>query len=712
MFKAKPTSQAIPQQSAIRARNVFVRKRGNKTPLEDALATANGEQTVALVRFARQQQNSYKTALFTWRENRKRWAEEAVDVFKWRQRPDVDEDGQPKIFRQQNDSLNVVASLAEFASAQAEQDLFGGEPWFASIPVGKSDPKLSESMQKHLQWTYRDGQLVQTYADGVTTAACLGEHFSKVTYEKEIDYYEAPVNVMEINGAPAMVDGKTIGSEREAADLVAAGALVVPAGAKITWRRGYQTREDVRFQGTRTTKLNHQNVAFREDAPKLELRFTNFYHEVEMSVSEAMASLKLSRADALSLARVADVDQAEREEFNEVDAHPDSSGGEVETVVFGTLEEEMLMNRRVRLLECWVRVDPFGSGRAINAYMVISTDQGDDRLWYCDYLANLTPKGALPVFCHVWEREPDRLYGRGFFAKYSHVQKQVDDLWNQIAFRNRMHSNPFSAIRTENIESEEDDPNIRIEPGGSVTPKAGKTLKECIEFLEMPDLDERSMELMQIGIQMVQLRSGITQASQGDMSALPENNTATGIRQLMSRAAVLIKKPIRRLRRSVGTEWQLTVNLFYGNFDRDEAFVWGEGEHMELLNMTAEQVRNLEIDCRMLLTQEQNQTKLESAQVASASLTEYLAQPEINKVSMRPLTLQIIKALEFDQADYIVRQPILTAEDAIAVLPPEEQNRLMLALQMLAQAQSSQPIPGAVAPGQPPTPTTSSNETQ
>lgn len=688
----------VPSRTAKRARNVLRRKGKGKTPFEDALASDDTGKAERLVQWARNEFTKYHGDLGTWRENRRRYANEAADVFTHRERDresarEKAANGAPAVFTLANDSLNVVASLAEFASAQTEQDIVGGEPWFAALPVGRLDKKLGEDIQKHLQWLHRDGRLVSQYGRAITTAACLGEVFTKTYYDIETDLHEAEVNVLHIDGKPVMDADEYI----EAGPAGEARAAEMKLKGKPEWLPIYMVREPVIRQGTDVELLRHEDVAFRADASDLDLRFTNFYNQVEMTVLDAKKRFKLSKQDALRLAREASRDQTpDPVEFeSDIDAPPDVGNGQEEA--FGDAEEERLLNLRVRLIEGWVKVDPFGDGTARRLYLVFPP-VNSDWLVYGNYLANLSPKAELPVKCHTWEPVPGKLYGRGFFAKYAHVQTQVDDTWNQVGFRNRMHANPITAYHPENLEKDENDGDLAIYPGMNVKPKANKTLKDVLEFAEMPDLDDRSMELMQIGIQMVQLRSGVSSASQGDMSGMPENNTATGIRQLMSRAAVLLKKPSRNLRRSFGGAFSYNVKLTYANFDRQEAFVWGEGANQEMIEMTPEMVADLDIDVRMLLTQEQNASKLEGATAAIGAFMQWVTLPELEKQSARPLFLQAIKALEFDQADEIIREAIVTLEDAVAVLPPEEQQRAMMMMQMAAQAQAAIAVPASVSP--------------
>ncbi len=693
------------EQTAKVAKAALTNKRV-KTPLEDALAQGDGDRTVKLVQWARQQYQQYHSDLTTWRENRRKYAQESQDVFTHREAGVTDpgtHDTPRMVFEFQNKSLNIVAGLAEFAAAQAEQDLFGGEPWFAAVPVGKSDPVLADNIQKHLQWSFRDGRLASKYCSAVTLAACLGEAFTKTTYDIETDRYEGEIDALHVNGQPVMNGDAYVTTDEEAK------ALTPPPKGKLEWKKLFVERDEVIRHGVETAILHHNDVAFREDAPELDLKYTNFYNLIELSVLEARQRFNLSLEDAVRLGLESNTSHTVPTAANRpdtVDAQNRASGDDQRNV-YGDEETERALNMRVRLVEGYVKVDPFGDGIGRRLYIVF-TPSSEDWLVYGNYLANLSPKGELPVKCHVWEEVPGKLYGRGFFGKYASVQLHIDDTWNQVGFRNRLHSNPIGAFNPAKLERDDDESDLELRPGDMLRLKGDATLDQVIQFMEIPDMDSRSMELLQIGMQMAQLRSGITSASQGDLSSVPENNTATGIRQLMSRAAVLMKKPVRGLRRSFNGEFSFAVKLHYANFDRTEAFQVGEGENTKILEMTPEMVRNLDIDVRMLLTQEQNQTKLQGAQVATGLLAQYIGTPEFEKPHARPLYVQAMKALEFDQPEEIIREPMVALEDAMASLPPEQQQRLTALLQLEAAAAQPQgptnpAAPAAPAPQQPAT---------
>ncbi len=722
----------VDEVARLRARAALVRKR-HKTPLEDALAADGGAKAVRLVQWARAQRTGYDAKLGLWRENRRRWAQEAQDIFDHRAegrrrgrgceggggRGVYDYDGVGAgrdddaasgcVFEARNDSINIVAALAEFAAAQCEQDIFGGEPWFTVMPEGREDPLLAEEIQKHLQWSFRDGRYVDAQCAGIDHATALGEAFSKTFYSVVSDEHEERVPCLHIDGKAAVdAEGEYVTTDGQVAAL---GDFT----GKAEWRTAYAKRQRVIWQGVETVPVHFNDISFREDAPALDLLHTNVYVSVEMSVAQARERFHLSKEDALRLARCAGLGlgvnggggsgagsggdaRARERQMDAVAVGPaggDSGCGMAEEVL-GADELERMLNTRVRLIEGYMMADVLGAGRTSRVCVVFPPAHEDWVVW-ADYLANISPRAELPVHVEVWEPVPHKLYGRGFFAKYAYVQTGCDELWNQVQFRNAMHANPITAIRAGNLERDEDDGDLVLRPGLAITPKGTNKLADCIEFAQLPDLDDRSMELFQVGMQLAQLRSGISSASQGDLSALPENNTATGIKSLMSRAAVLLKKPVRRMRRSKGRAFSYAVRLFYANFDREEAFVWGEGRNAELVRMTPEKVANLDLDVRMLLTQEQNQTKLEGAQVASGLIGQWLQVPEAEKAAVRPLFLQAIKALEFDQADEIVRQPMVKIEDCISLLSPEEGERLKGMLGAAAQGAAAAAGPEVAA---------------
>jgi len=111
------------------------------------------------------------------------------------------------------------------------------------------------------------------------------------------------------------------------------------------------------------------------------------------------------------------------------------------------------------------------------------------------------------------------------------------------------------------------------------------------------------------------------------------------------------------------------VKLLYANQDADETFVHGSGEHLVLARLSAAEVRDLDIHVELLLSQAQNQTKLENAKAGIQIHAQYVALPETEKGAARSLYLQALRALDFADADSIIRQPVTQAQGQPSLQP-------------------------------------------
>lgn len=678
-----------------------------KTPLEDLLTSprrngTDNPRAVQLVRWAKQQRESYLLQLNDWRLNRIRYLQEMQDNFSHRKQESIPEWTLKKhleeVFQTSNDSMNVVGAICEFAAASAENDLFGAEPWFASSPIGRADPALAEQVQKHLRWTFRDGKLVQNYCRIIDHAAALGECFVKSSYHVETDEHDEQALALHANGKPVVDQAGRYIDSMEAAQADAA----TPAGKKrlkgksLEWKTAFRKVQTVISQGIDQTIIHPNDIAFREAAPELDLRFTNVYVRAEMSVMDAMRRFNLSKDDALKLAKLATLQIKTEERETTTDAPSSETIANTLGDELGEDDAERLINSRIELVEGFILADPVGDGKQRRCYIVFVA-AAEDWLVYADYLANVSPKSELPVKVHVWERVPHKLYGRGFFAKYATIQNFLDKTWNAVQTRNNYHSNPIVGWHRDYLQRDDNEEDLTLKPGEPIELAQNKKLSEAVEMLVLPDADNRSMELFSTAIQLLQLRSGISSAGQDSVSGVPEANTATGVKQLMSRAAVILKRPVNNLRRSITNEFSFETKLIYANFDREEAFVFGEGENAELVQMTPEQVHNLDLDVRLLLTQQGNAMKLEGAKAAQDAFVSWISIPEVEKPAARPLFIQSLKALEFDAAEEIIRQPNVQIEDCILALPPEQAARLQNLL-ALEQQVATNPTPTQTKP--------------
>jgi hypothetical protein len=710
----RPLSEA-ERRNALYLRAQIVERKKQKTPLETRLGA---DRLIWLAQYATNRWRALYSSLGSWRSKLEIFQQQAEDAFAWR-RSVANRNSGESIFQVQNDSLNMIGAFAEFFTAQAENDILGSEPWFIAKPIGKSDKNLGEQISAHAQWKFRQTNLESAYKEAIGIAADLGTCFTKKTWETHIDRFDTVKKVLTLNKKPVLTSaGEHILSTDKIVDEELDGIPPKVPGQPRRYAEKDPTvdldavdayeyndfradQEKVTFAGNRAYNLDFRDVAFDPTAPELDLNKTDFFHKFRKRLYDVCIEYKLDDMAKFRLYQAVGVDKNEASGDNPMQwrdedkpdegniQHPDSKG---------------IDNTPITLVEGYMRVDPTGTGHRLgNIYCVFAPEL--DLIIKCDYLQNVTPEGMLPIHAHVINRVRNRIVGRGFFEKFELVQTFIDDLFNRICYRERKHSNPLTALDKTKLKLEDEEEPDFEKP---LNLKADQKLDDAVQFKTYPDLSDKGVQMLQLMVQMVQMRTGITAAQQGDLAGLPENNTATGIRQLMSRAAVLLKSPIMHLKRGFEKDVDYNVVLLYSNFDREEAFVFGEGENEELVTLTPEMVIGIRFHITLTMSQAQNQAKIETCERATQLHLQYTQLPELEKQSGRSLYVQAIKALEFVDAEIIIRQAIITLEDAITVLPDEQK---AIAQQVVTAGVASIMQQQAAAPAANVTPITSTPPT-
>jgi hypothetical protein len=326
-------------------------------------------------------------------------------------------------------------------------------------------------------------------------------------------------------------------------------------------------------------------------------------------------------------------------------------------------------NPVVSLVEGFVRCDPFQTGKPIRLHVIFSPTL--NILFNVDYLANVTPEGMLPVFPVRIHKEAGKILGTGWFEKYESANNAVDRQYNAVTKRNEESSSVISGIQPDALADKSQAKTFVMDPLKPVLLASGKTLADFIQFLAIPDVNSRAVELLNQMLQMNQMRSGITSAAQGELKGVPNASTATGVKDLTSRGAILLKSQIDEVSTDIQSLVEYNVILVYANQDHDETFVWGEGADSELLSIAAGDVQGLRMNVTLTLVQAQNAAKLENAQTAIGIIQVWIGIPETEKEAVRPAFVQAIASLGFRNADDIIRQAAVDAEGVLAMLPPD-----------------------------------------
>lgn len=611
-----------------------------------------------LLQYCTDQWTSLHGSLSGWRAKLEKFERMADDDYSDRiGRPAPEKsDATRSIFSKQNHTLGVTSGFADFLFAQVKEDIFGTRPWIAATPQGQSDGDLADRLSKYSQYKFDQSDIEATMTDALRSACDLGTVFVKERWEKDVETYETKDYVAhDLQGNPLTGPGGDF--VRTVEDLE---AMSLQDG-QFEWAERLFPETVTVFANVAADLLDFKDVAFDNTAPYLNLRFTDFFHRFRMGVLDAISFYKLDEEQAQLLRNTLNDDR------NEARAHRDENT----TTQGERLSGDMDANPQVVMVDGYVRVDPFQKGSPKRIHVVFMPELGV--LLWCDYLAEETPDGALPVFPVRCFKYPGRITGRGYFEKYEDANNAIDAQYNSVTYANRRASVPITGIHRDALADEMEGRNIEISPDMICDLATDKKLADFIEFLQYPDLSNRSIELLNQMLQMAQMRSGITSAAQGELKGVPSASTATGTRDIQSRGAVLTKVPVKQMTDDVEQAAAFAVFMLCANQDTDETFMWGEGKDAELVELKSAEVRNIRANVSLTLSRSQSQNKLEAAMAAANLGLQYVSLPEVDKQSQRRLYVQALSSLGFNDADKIIREASTNPLSILQLLPPDLQ---------------------------------------
>ena len=665
-----PHANAATRERESLAAAASPRPRGKSLPKgKTALALSlSPSQTDWLAQYATDQWNAYHLALAGWRSKMKKYERIAeMDRSDRKGAPDHDRTSATKtIFDDSNRSLGLVSGFADFAFAQARDDLFGTAPWFAANPQGLADEALATAITRHAHWKFNQTSLKECFTDSLRIAVDTGTAFPKLTWRREIETYETIKKVaIGPDGTPAL---NPDGSYATLDDLG-----LPPDAPEVATQEMLVEEQATVYDNIEARCIDYQDIAFDPTAPELDLLYTDVFHRFQIGLLDAKQIYSLTDEQYRA---ALDLINAEKSGARTPRDHRD------EASPTNQQSQEADANPPILLVEGYMRCNPKGaSGTPIRIRCIFSPLLAT--IFTLDYLHNQTPGGMMPIYAIPWFKTPNRIIGKGYFERFEDVDDFIDEQFNLTVHRDRMAANPVGGFDIDAVDEDIEESDVTLSPGRLWKMKPGRKIEEFLTFMNVPDANQRTVELMNMMTQMGQMRTGITSASQGELAGVPESNTATGIRQIVSRGAILLKWPIDEVKNSLARPLDGAVKLLYANHDQDETFTWSEGNEPELMQLKREDVKGVTINVHLTMTQAQNQEKLQNGQAAIGFHQSYIQLPEPEKQAARPLYEQTIQALGFHGADQIIREPVTDAAGIAALLPLElQQPFLMFAQQM------------------------------
>jgi len=562
------------------------------------------------------------------------------------------------IFDKSNLSVPLTSLVVDHFMARAEDEITGTSPYFKFDAQGAGDEEMSEAYDKYFNWKLETRaetreRLEEAYLHIFIQRAVV----LKAVYEEDIStWYDRERNALynaelqqfeELPGKGPILEGDS---------------EFVPEPNMLTGETELRLAEDPSF------KLEpgvHEFMPFPEGVPTQQVRYKGPRSEVVDSDRFLCPSNAESIEKADIVAELYDKDLnwvkdmfLEREwvsyadYFNKVkkDANPrsdiDKNEG-AEDLTFDSNE-----NPVVPIVECWVKRDVLGTGDPQE--FCVFYDSETKQILYYEYVAKLTPDNRLPYNVVSIGKERNRWCGKSLPERISIFQEYVDRQFNAQSYRNELAANPIIGVNPNAVEDEPED--VELHAGKIFELKDQYSIDDFLNFAAIPNVDIKTQELIDFVFGIVQLWLGVSNMAQGDYQALAPANTATGVEATLREASKIGRRWMRRIVK--GFEGHLTklVQISMATLDEEEVFEYMEGDVSHFATMTPELIEGLNINAKVVLSQDQGQRAIEKAQLALQTQERYFQSPPEMRPFMRPMLKRILDAMGYERTDELLPQ--------------------------------------------------------
>ena len=150
---------------------------------------------------------------------------------------------------------------------------------------------------------------------------------------------------------------------------------------------------------------------------------------------------------------------------------------------------------------------------------------------------------------------------------------------------------------------------------------------------------------------MITMDSGVSGAAQGDMGALPQMNTATGVKQVLGHGSILNKMSIREVQRGVEIAIEKLTKMMLNMMDPIETIVFFEGDNEIEAIIDRDDFRQLDLDVKLTLTkfhQDEEESRLMRVML---TIERYLALPPFAMEKTRQIYVDQLKILGIENAE-------------------------------------------------------------
>jgi len=562
--------------------------------------------------------------------------------------------GYDSIFSNSNLSVPMTSLIVDHFMARAEDEITGTSPYFKFEAQSAGDEETAESFDKYFNWKIEDqGKTRERLEESYLHLFIQRALILKSTYKEDIstwyDYERTALfnrelgEFEEIPGEGPIIEGES---------------QFIPEMNPLSGETELRLANDPSFQMIPGV---HEFRPLPQGVPTQQVRYKGPRSEVIDSDRFLCPSTAESVDEADILIEVYDKDlNWVREMFLErewcsfadyikmikKDGNPRSDIEENKDRK-ENLDFDSDKNPMIPLVECWIKRDVLGTGDAQEFCVFIDTET--EKPIFYEYVAKLTPDNKVPYTAVSIGKERNKWCGYSLPERIRSFQEYVDKQFNSQSYRNELAANPIIGVNPQAVEDEPED--VELHAGKIFELKDQYSIDDFINFSAVPNVDIKTQELIDFVFGIVQLWLGVSNMAQGDYQALAPANTATGVEATLREASKIGRRWMRRIVRGFEEHLTKLVQVTMATIDEEEVFEYMEGDVRAFGVMSPEAIRDIGINVRVMLSQDQGQRAIEKANLALQTQDRYFQSPPEMRPFMRPMLKRILDAMGFEKTD-------------------------------------------------------------
>lgn len=597
-------------------------------------------------------------------------------------------DEEDNIFATSNLTAPISRRITRQLIARACNYFFGTDPWLAAYPVGGGDVEIADKADKFAKYKLGQCDAKHVFELAIETAFVRGEAFLKTSYERKENIYQMTAKVLVgADGTPVMAsDGDYILDSdkwveqliseidpmtREISEPLPTGKMVLSRDQKTLQPEGFNPETDYVemtvprrisiYNGPRVDLKYAKDFLFPITAPTIQQAdcIVDLY---DMPVSDLVDTYMRQALD-VEEGKEAPEGRPSVERLISVVREMATEGSEAKSAQNQPKDSQASNYQNqgsmggigpvAEIAEFHFRFDANGDGIQEEIFLV--ADVKSRRPLYYDYEANMTPDGLRPYDVVRINEVDGRIYGIGSMQMFETHQEIIDLLLNRWNV-SQTQAGRVTAFNPSACFEGDSDPDLKLNRGDTYTLKAGKTLKDLVDSMVLVDVKfEQLKDQLEFFLQMAMNESGVANANDSQMVGLDQAKLATGIRNIEKSGQEMFSIYLSHLEPGFKDCLKKFLKLLFAKMDAAETFEYFEGKIGKELTLTPQEIGDMEMNVNLEMTRYRGEQQLQSNLQAAAQVKEfYMFPPEVQE-RLAPFYIQILKALQIQDADLIIR---------------------------------------------------------